>query len=276
MRPVGILPALRRRPKLVGLGALAAVALALFTTHRVALAPPQIQAHEPASGVAEARVLVDTPRSLVAASRVTGDDTILARAALLGNLLASDDARGRIAKRAGVDASALAVVNPSLGIPVTATPLSRDASEASLPSQPNVISVSAENPEVPIISVVANASDPETASQLTQSATAALISLGGQGDNGDGGVEITQLGAVAVGRVAAGTDAAKTLFVAIVAFGLWCTAVVLFDWVTRRPMKTNAPTTGGGATPGTRRSGSPAQPHRLNGGAPRRLGPARR
>lgn len=277
MKRLGILPSLRRRAKLVGLGVLAAVAIALLATHRVSIAPPQLEARERGSGVARMQVLVDTPRTLIAASRVPGDDTIAARAALLGSLLASDDVRAEIAQGAGVDASELAVVNPDLGTPVIATPLSRDASEVSVPIQPNVVTVDAENPRTSVISVFAEASSPDAASRLAQSATAALSSLGSSDENRNRGVEITQLGPARVGRVAVGLNAAKALFVAIVAFGLWCAAVVLFDWTHRRRRMVSAPTNGrGSGRPGSRRSGLPAYPYRLNDGAPHRAGRPRR
>ena len=98
---------LRRRWVLVCLGALASIALGLFAGYRVSIAPPQLSSRATESGAATVKVLVDTRRPLLAAARTLGDDTIAARAALLGSLLAQDDVRLRIASAAGVKPSEL-------------------------------------------------------------------------------------------------------------------------------------------------------------------------
>jgi hypothetical protein len=286
MKALGIRPALRRQSKLVGLGVLAALASAFLTTHRVSITPPQIQARETGSGLAGVQVLVDTPRSLIAAFRAspcelsnggcarwTGEDTIVARSTLLGSLLASDDVRMQIAQEAAVQASELAVVNPYLGSPVVATPLSRAAAGVAPPNAPNVVSVSAEDPRVPILSVLATAPKTETASRLARSATTALVSLGNSDASGSRAVDIRQLGPARVERVLTGVSGAKVALVAVVALALWCAAVVLFDWVARRRTAVATPAIGRAATmPGSPRSGSRTDPQGLNGGAPDRFG----
>ena len=233
MALLSTLVVLRRRWIAVGLGALASIAVALLAVCRVSIAPPRIESVAAESGAATVKLLVDTRQPLLAAARTRGDDTITARAALLGSLLARDRIRLRIASAAGVKPSELAIDNPDLGAPI-ATPLSRSAVEASRPIAPDLLTVSLEDAQVPIVSITAETRDPDAAEPLANSATAALRALASGASDGDGPpVRLEQLGPVATESVA-GSGALKAIVVTVGLFGLWCTAVVLFDWFGRR------------------------------------------
>ena len=258
---------LRRRWVLVCFGALASIALGLFAGYRVSIAPPQLSSRATESGAATVKVLVDTPRPLLAAARTLGDDTIAARAALLGSLLARDDVRLRIASAAGVKPSELAIDNPYLGAPI-ATPLSRSAVEVSRPAAPDLLTVSLEDARVPIVSITAETADAAAAEPLADAATAALGSLARGAVAGDGPpVRLEQLGPVAMESVPAGSGALKAIAVAVVLFVLWCTAVVLFDRIRRRRRTPTAPPMNGHhPTRQLARAGRPA-PRTRNGRA---------
>ena len=228
---IAILVVLRRRWILTGLGALICTAAGLFATYHVSISPPQLQSRTTESGAATVEVLVDTPRPLLAAARTLGDDTIAQRAALLGSLLARDDVRVEIARDAGVRASELAVDTPYLSPPI-ATPLSRSAVEVATPRAPNLLIISPDHPQVPILSIAAEARDPAVAERLANSATAMLGSLA-KGPYGTRPVRIEQLGPVDTDRIPSGPGV-KVIIAAVVAFALWCAAVVLLDRMARR------------------------------------------
>jgi hypothetical protein len=232
---VGILRALRRRRVLVVLGALVALAAGAFATHRVSLVPPELQSRETDSGLASVRLLVDTPRSLVATARAIGDDTISTRAALLSSLVGSDEVRVEIAREAGLAGDELGVADSDFGAPHVATPLSRAALEVARPSEPNVVTMSVQDPQLPIISIQATASNPSTAARLVERVTVALESLVRPPEPvARRAVTIEQLGPARIGRVVMGPGRAKAVIAAVVIFGLWCAAVVVFDGAVRR------------------------------------------
>lgn len=226
MELVGIIAVLRHRWVLVCLGALASLACGLLAAYRVSVAPPQVQSRATESGIATVQVLVDTPRPLLAAARTTGDDTIATRAALLGSLLATDPVRHEIARGAGVETSKLGINEPYPGVPV-ATPLSQSAVERSGPPEPNVLTVAPTDPRIPIVSITAQTRDPALAEPLAKSATAALESLvSGTDARGGSAVAIKPLGPVQSQRITVEAGRLKAAIAAIVAFALWCVALI--------------------------------------------------
>lgn len=269
---------LRHRGTVVALGVVLSLAAGVLVTHRVSIAPPQIHPRETESGLAHVQVLVDTPRSLVAAARTVGDDTIATRAALLGNLLETDDLRTEIARRADLRPSELAVVNPYFGAPAVATPLSRDAVEVAQPAERNIVTVSTSHRNVPIVSILATADTLAVAARLADAASAALGSLASRPETTGGRfVSIEPLGPAEVEPVAEPPSAVKGVVAALLAFGLWCAALFLLGRIVGPRSSTPAPASD---HPGwTRRIAPPAssaRPGSLNGGVPRRVGPPRR
>ena len=256
MRSTGILASLWRRRFVVALGVVAAVAAGLLAS--------KVQGD---SGVATTRVLVDTPRSLVAAAKSRGDETIVTRAVLLGSLLAADRVEDDIARRAGVSPQELAVVGPNFNQPAVATPLSRQAIEVATPREPRIVTVTLDDPQVPVVSIAATAADPEAAAKLAGSTTATLRSLVDHPGQADGsGVRIEQLGAVDAKRVSTRGTRLKSLIAGLGVFVLWCWAVVLFDRLSRRRARRVA-TNGRPASPtdSTRAAAVHAYGHRANG-----------
>ncbi len=98
-----------RRRIAVAVGALLAIAVTVAGIHRGAGAPPT------ASSLT--LVLIDTPKSLVADAKARGADTIYTRAQLLAGLIADDDAKAVIARRAGLQPSQLAIAGPGAAAP---------------------------------------------------------------------------------------------------------------------------------------------------------------
>ncbi len=265
MELVGIIRVLWRRRILVGLGALTALAAGVFATHQ-----------QTDSALARVRVLADTPSSLVTNVRARGDDTIATRAVLLSSLMTSDEMRVEIAREAALEPSELAVVDPDFGSPAVATPLSREAVEFARPTEPNVVTVSVG--QVPIVSILTKADDPDAAARLAEAATAALASLGRQPEPlGNRGVNLQRLGSVEVERVVNGPGRAEAASAAAAIFGLWCSVVVLFDWIIRRRSSATAPEIGRRAPPqGSPQPAALGYARSLNGAARDRAGPPAR
>jgi hypothetical protein len=234
MELVGIARMLWRRRIPLGLGVVVAVAVGVVAIHRVSIMPPELERRGADSALASARVLVDTPRSLVAAARPNGWDTIAARAALLGSLMGRDALRAEVARHAGVKMSELGVASAYLGAPGTATPLSRQAADLDRPTETHVLTVGVENPQVPIVSILAEAPTLGTAARLVEAARGALESLVNRPSANAQGVRMERLGALTVKRVTNGTGAAKAGIAALLVLALWWLAVILFDAIVRR------------------------------------------
>ena len=234
MELAGIIRVLRRRWFVVCLGALAAVAAGIYSGYSVSLSPPGLESRETTAASASTQLFVDTPSSLISEAQPAGHDTIVARAELLGSLMASRDISAEIARDAGLRPAEVAVVAPKLGDDETLTALSRAALEVVKPVEPNVVTVTVP-PLTPILSIVAEAPDAETAARLTASATAAVLSLAPEPASvGNRAVRVEQLGPAEIEKTASGRGPKTALVVAVGLFGLWCSAVVVFDGVARR------------------------------------------
>jgi len=99
METVKILRVLWRRRLLVGLVVLAAVATGAILAYEPSF-PPQTRQYD--VGVANGRLLVDTPRSQVVDVAPRGSETLGARAGVLAALMAEGTAKEAIARRAGL------------------------------------------------------------------------------------------------------------------------------------------------------------------------------
>src|SRR6266542_1863882 len=118
-----VLPVLRvllRRRRLIGAGALVAIAVAL------AIGRPA----PTSSAVARTRVALDTPASQLVKSAPAGADTLPWRASLLAHLMATEPAKGQIAQSLHVRRDQVAVVDVALSVPQIEASLPQSAAEA--------------------------------------------------------------------------------------------------------------------------------------------------
>jgi hypothetical protein len=233
MEFVGIARVLWRRRIAVGVGVLAALAAAVLATYQVSVLPPDLRANQAPSRSALARVLIDTPDSLVAGVRAKGSGSIVTRASLLGGLLASDHASRIIAAKMGLRPAALAVSGPDAAAPVVATPLAEQAVGVTQPLQPYVVSVEVD-PTMPIVSFSATAPDPRGAVKLANAATTALFSVARTATAGAGEVRIERLGKPQIGTESVGPAEVKAIAGAIAFLVFWCSTVVVLDGFIRR------------------------------------------
>lgn len=222
---VGLLHVLWRRRIVVFIGLLLTAGVAALGIQRSSGA---------ASASSLSRVLVDTPSSLVADARARGAATIYTRARLIGNLIATDEARAAIAARAGLDGGELAVAAPGSGAPPEViTPLAEQAIEVARPRAPYLVSVEVA-PELPILAIDAFAPTRAEAEQLGTATIAALPAVARAAPGGGSAVAIEPLGEAEVTLKPAPQGRAKALIGALLLLLFWCIGCVVFDGVARR------------------------------------------
>jgi hypothetical protein len=230
---VSILRALTRRPLLLALGALLALAVGLLGAYRVSSAPPFLESKMTSVGYASQRVLVDTPESLIADARAKGATSIVIRATVLADQLSSDDVHAAIARRLRVKPDEIGSISSTTAIPETESPLAKQVLEVTKPTQPYVVSVGLEGGQ-PILAIQAAAPDPRRAAQLMSATTTALAAAGRDAVPARGPVRVVRLGGADVGVKQAGGGKKKAAIGAAAVFVLWCVALVAADGVARR------------------------------------------
>ncbi len=237
MESVGILRVLWRRRALVALGCLLALAVGILALYRVSLAPPGLERRAVPAGTATQRVLVDTPKSLIAAARPEGVTSIVTRAAVLGNLLASDEARAAMARETGLAPEEIDVTGPGTEAAAVPTPLAEAAIETARPQQPYAITVSQPDSSLPILTVYVTAPSPGEGRELAGAASAALSSAVGRGPVGGENLRVQPVGRIQVASRMVGPGTSKAAIAAILLFVLWCVLVLLLDAIQARPVE---------------------------------------
>ena len=165
MELISILVVLRRHLLLVLLGF---VIGALIGLHFVAnLSPSGISGRQFTAGEASTQMLFAStaePASDLRKRSIAA--TLPGRAAVAGDLVASDASRAAVARRARIDPSDLLILGPAAGAPPYSVPLSREATAAAAaPHERHVVRVRAQA-QVPILDIEASAPDPASAARL--------------------------------------------------------------------------------------------------------------
>jgi hypothetical protein len=230
---VTILRELWRRRVGVALFAVVAIAVGALVAFKPSL-PPESRKYE--VGMANARVLVDTPASQAVEVAPKGSETLGARASLLANLMTDGELRDAIAKRAGLDPSELVAVGPTAADPDTATPTPRHSARANLLTTRVLITDAGE--QLPIIDVDAQATDAQAAAKLANAAVAGLqeymdskASVDGVSDTRR--LRVRPLGAAQARTVARGPSSLLALVATIFVFCALCAALLLADELAR-------------------------------------------
>jgi hypothetical protein len=224
MELVSILRVLIRKRVMVGLAALASIALALATVYAPASSPLAFGSSTDPTGRATARVLVDMPASLLVNEPGIRADTAATRALLLADLARTAPVKETIARSAGLRPDELHIVTPS----ISAAPLPNALTEetvaiAKASSAPNVLKLEADG-QLPIVWVDATAPTLAAATRLADAATIGLKSKAGSGDDR---LVVEQL-APPLADPAPGTDGRLIGIVAALgAFCMLCGGIVL-------------------------------------------------
>jgi hypothetical protein len=131
--------------------------------------------------IAWTRVALDTPRSQLVDSAPSGADTLTWRASLLAHLMATATSTDDLARRLGVSAQQVTVVDYGFLVPVLPSALPQAAAKsASLAVAPYTLTV-VEDDVLPVISLAAEAADRASATRLADAAVAVLKSQASRG-----------------------------------------------------------------------------------------------
>jgi hypothetical protein len=220
---VPILRLLSRRPILVAIGAVVAIAIGVLAAG----------GQTKKSGTASARLVLDTGRSQLIHQAPRGADTLPWRAVLLADLAGSRPLMDRIASQADIRRSELVVVHPDLAEPVLpATLPTRAAEVARVISEKYVLTVRFDE-MLPIVSLGAEAPDRRAAVRLV---AAAVDTLEDAGTPTEAAPQIQSLVVESAGpvRSRAIIDRPQPLLgvvLAIVLFGMWCAALAVIPRV---------------------------------------------
>lgn len=236
MELLSLLRELWRHRILVGLGVVAATAVGLATA----------SGGVTRSGIAEARVVLDTPRSQLVDAVAVGADTLGWRASMLADLMSSRPVRTRIAHDLHISEDSLVVVAPYLSVPAKPTALSKLGVDAAAATpEPYVLRVSRTggvpfDAPLPFISIRAQAPDRSKATRLANAATAALEQAASAPESTPDihRNEIQQFVVESVGpararEVVTGSRALVGVAVAIVLLALWCCCIALVSGLIR-------------------------------------------
>jgi hypothetical protein len=235
MELVSILRVLWGRPILLGIGALVAVAVGMLAANGALPGPGGAAGAKPRS--ASVRVLVDTASSQLVNPDPPAADTVAARAVLLAGLLASDEARAEIARRAGVMPDRLAVIGPSVTVPTVPTKLSeRTTAAIEGAPEPYAVTLNADG-ALPIVAIDVRAPDAAAVRRLAHAATATLASLTAPPDRKTKRGFVAQaLGRPLVAAAESGPGPAMFAIAAFLAtFATWCGCIVLASGLTPAP-----------------------------------------
>jgi hypothetical protein len=185
------------------------------------------------------RVLINTPRSLVATAKAPGAPTIYSRSRVIADLMATESAAAEVARRAGLDPAEIVVLGPGAAAPPQViTAIAEQAAEVVRPTAPYVVSVEV-TPGLPILSITATGADLDTAVALGEAAVATLPAVARAAPGDGASVKVETLGEPNIAtKVSGGRKmiAAAALFL----FGAWCLVVVAFDRPLRRRRRRRA------------------------------------
>lgn len=233
MELLHILRRLWRRRILLGAGLL--VALATF----VALGGTSpITAR---GALASTSVALDTPKSQLVAAAPAGADTLIWRAILLAQLLATKTSKTQLAGRLRVGPNQVAVVDPALDQPLVPTNTAEAATKVASPvAAPYVLATSFPNYAVPLISIEAAGPDRAAAGRLAEAAVAVLRSQAPTDGRRftsqvitNAGVlrrqpfVVSQVAPLRIKLVASSSLPTKAVVAPLFVFLAWCTALLL-------------------------------------------------
>ena len=235
MQFFAILNELWRRRIAVGIALLVSIIVGMSVAYQIKPGlPPTFKSRQHLVGVASARVLVNTPSSIVADLNPNGGGSLATHAQLLGNLLSSDQVRSAVAKSAGIPLASLVVEPLSVG-GVIQTPL---ATTTPMPVGASTLSVNAD-PLLPLITINAQAPDARRAAALANAAVSALQSYiesvaAAQNIPTSHRPVVTSLGPAQGINSAQGPLAIYGVLAMIVLFGLSCYLILVVTGARRR------------------------------------------
>ena len=153
-------------------------------------------------------------------------DTLGVRAALLADLLSTDDVRAQIARKAGLQPGQVAVLTPAMDQPTLQLALPIAATTAAATAVEPYVLVVTNQGSIPILSLKALGPSPLGAAKVANAAADALRGLIATKSSGRPEIIVERLGP-AVSRPSSGSKRPMALAVLVVMFGVWCFGLVV-------------------------------------------------
>lgn len=203
------------------------IVAALLSVYQVTLLPLRVHARDWEIGAASTTLLVDTPQSEILNLHATADDfgSLQARAALIGNLMATDPVKSEIARLMGIAPSQIQATSPvTANVPQTFIEPGRGASASDLLASADHYKLQLQvDPSVPVLHVYAQApSGPAAVALANDSVKGLELYLGSlstrQGLDPAQHVALTQLGGAYGGVINGGVSKEIALLVFVTAF----------------------------------------------------------
>jgi len=233
------LRALRRRRRLVVLGAAIAAIAALLSIYQVSLVPPGLKSRTNVFATASTQILIDTPDSTFA--DVANDiEPLNTRAGVFARFMTSPEALALIAREAKLPLDGIEAQGPyDLNVPEFQRVPTAERRSSQILGERALYRLRFENsPELPIISVFAQAPTTEEALALASAAPAALRDyIGGiqarEHTPTDRKVEVRKLGRAVGGVVNESASLQIATLVFIVVLIGWCMLIVPAQTIAR-------------------------------------------
>jgi hypothetical protein len=193
--------------------------------------PPQSRSYT--VGIANARILVDTPNSQVVEVAPKGSETLGARANVLANLMVDGEVKDAIAREAGLDPKQLVAGSISTG-----GPEEEDVSDERVYTLTTGVVLNSDMSELPIISVEAQAPNTGSAIALADAAVSGLSKyLDTRAENqrieDTRRLQVSGLGRAQGHEETRGTGKLAAIAAAIFVFVSGCVAVLLISALAR-------------------------------------------
>jgi hypothetical protein len=234
---------LRRHRLPVAFVLLLSAAVGILLVYRVSPGlPPHLQSKRYTVGVANARVLVNTPNSIIADLNPSGAASLSQHAQLLADLFASEPIRAAIAREAGIPVESLSVIPPAVaGAPVQ-TPLAT----ATVPLRQQATLTMGVDSTLPLVSISAQAPDETKANELADGAVRAiqgyLRSVATSQNIPVSRQPVIQALGGQSGTLVAGPSRVLGALAVIIVFGLGCYVILFVDGIRRRLRESAAET----------------------------------
>jgi hypothetical protein len=204
-----------------------AAAAAVLSVYQVSLFPPGGHSRHWEIGTASTTLLIDTPQSDILNLHASTDEfgSLQARAALIGNLMATDPVKAQIARLVGIPPSRIQVTSPvTANVPQTLTEPGSGASASDLLASADHYKLQLQvDPTVPVLHIYAQAPSGGAAVDLANDSVKGLkqylASLTDrEGLNPAAHVDLTQLGSAYGGVINSGVSKEIALLVFCTAF----------------------------------------------------------
>ncbi|HEY7456118.1 MAG TPA: hypothetical protein VH703_02485 [Solirubrobacterales bacterium] len=226
------LKTLWQRRRLVAVGAVVALFVALLSIYRIGLFPPSLEGRTNVFAAASSQILVDTPDSAFA--DLSYDlESLDTRASVFARFLASPAAVALIAREARLPADAIEAQGPfELNVPEVQRAPTAERRSSQIIGERALYRLRFENnPSLPIVSVFAQAPERREAVRLAAAVPVALrkyiAGIQRQQDTPpERQVEVRPLGATTGGIVNQGANLQIATLVFVVVFTGWCMLLI--------------------------------------------------